>query len=123
MVVEFQVAVYGEVVAAEPMSVLSTSNWTLATATLSEAVAVSITEEPETVELAVGAVIETVGGVVSGVLPPPPPPPSPPPPPPPPPTTMGAITPGVVVAVDDAAAVIVEGEGAVDAAEGSHAFV
>ncbi len=68
------------------MLVPSTLNCTLATATLSEAVAVSVTDDPPTVALAVGAVIETVGGVVSGVetaellLTPPPPPPSPPPP-------------------------------------------
>ena len=61
---------------AEPIFVPSTLNWTFATATLSEAVAVRGTLVPETVELAVGTVSDTVGGVVSGVgdeLPPPPP--------------------------------------------------
>ena len=43
----------------------STWNWTLATATLSAAVAV-IVMVPETVALEAGEVIETVGGVVSG---------------------------------------------------------
>ena len=47
---------------AEPMLVPSTSNCTFATPMLSEAVAESVTEEPETVEDAVGAVRATVGG-------------------------------------------------------------
>jgi hypothetical protein len=69
------------VLIAGPRSVPSTSNCTCLTATLSDAVAVSVTEESETVELAVGAVMETVGGVVSSVgAGAPPPPPSPPPP-------------------------------------------
>jgi hypothetical protein len=48
----------------------SNLNCTPATATLSEAVAETVTLEPETVLPPVGAVMETVGGVVS--LPPPP---------------------------------------------------
>lgn len=72
--------VYGDELTAEPMFVLSTLNCTLATATLSEAVADSATLVPETVAPLDGAVSETVGGVVSGVgvgdddagLPPPP---------------------------------------------------
>ena len=58
--------VYGEVVSAEPTFVPSTCNCTFATATLSDAEAVTVTV-PETVEPAVGDVIETVGGVVSAV--------------------------------------------------------
>ena len=53
-------------VSSAPMlEVPSTRNWTPATATLSEAVACSATV-PDTVPAA-GAVIETVGGVVSAV--------------------------------------------------------
>ena len=61
------------------MLVPSILNWTLATATLSEAVAERVTLEPETVAPFEGAVRDTDGGVVSGVgaavfplLPPPP---------------------------------------------------
>jgi hypothetical protein len=61
----FHVIVYGEDVSAEPTFVLSTSNCTLATATLSEAVAVRVTLLPETAAPTDGAVRETVGGVVS----------------------------------------------------------
>ena len=59
------------------ISVPSILNCTLATATLSEAVEVRVTEEPETVAPVDGAVRDTDGGVVSGVgeEPPPPPPP------------------------------------------------
>ena len=75
------VVVYGDDVIAEPMLVPSTLNCTFATATLSEAVAVRVTDDPETVAPLDGAVSETDGGVVSGVgavlLPPPPPPPPP----------------------------------------------
>ena|ERR1700722_15200060 len=66
------------------MFVPSTLNCTFATATLSEAVAVKVTDDPPTVELADGTVRETDGGVVSGtettapaLLPPPPSPPPP----------------------------------------------
>jgi hypothetical protein len=56
---------YGEDVSSEPRLAPSSLNWTLATPALSEAVAETVTEEPETVEPEVGEVIETVGGVVS----------------------------------------------------------
>jgi len=49
---------------AAPVLALSTLNWTLATATSSVALAVMVTA-PESVALATGEVIETVGGVVS----------------------------------------------------------
>jgi hypothetical protein len=52
-------------VIAAPVLALSTLNCTLATATLSLAVAVMVTV-PESVALTAGEVIETVGGVVSG---------------------------------------------------------
>ena len=48
-----------------PVAAPFTRNWTPATPTLSEAVALSVTV-PETVVPAAGAVIDTVGGVVSG---------------------------------------------------------
>jgi len=51
-------------VIAAPTLALSTLNCTLATATLSLALAVKFTA-PESVALAVGDVIDTVGGVVS----------------------------------------------------------
>ena len=69
--VPFQLVEYGEAVTGEPRFVLSTLNCTLATATLSEAVAEIVTDEPETVAPLDGAVSETVGGVVSGAAPPP----------------------------------------------------
>lgn len=50
---------------AAPTLIPSTLNWTEATATLSEALALKVTE-PETVALLAGAVRDTVGGVVSG---------------------------------------------------------
>jgi hypothetical protein len=59
--------VYGDEVIAEPMFVPSTLNWTFATATLSEAVAVRVTDEPETVAPLLGTVRETEGGVISAV--------------------------------------------------------
>jgi hypothetical protein len=49
---------------AAPVFALSTLNCTLATATLSLALALRLTV-PESVALAAGEVIETVGGVVS----------------------------------------------------------
>jgi len=64
--VVFQVYTYGAAVIGVPATVPSMTNWTLVTPTLSEADAVRLTVEPETVAPAVGAVIETVGGVVSG---------------------------------------------------------
>jgi hypothetical protein len=54
-------------VIAEPMFALSTLNCTFATATLSDAVAVKVTDEPDTVAPLDGPVSETLGGVVSGV--------------------------------------------------------
>jgi hypothetical protein len=65
--VEFQVVAYGDEVMAAPILVPSTSNCTLATATLAEAVAERVTDDPETVAALDGAVSETDGGVVSGV--------------------------------------------------------
>jgi hypothetical protein len=52
-------------VIAAPVLALSTLNCTLATATLSLALAIKLTV-PESVALAAGDVIETVGAVVSG---------------------------------------------------------
>jgi hypothetical protein len=64
----FHVVAYGAEVMAEPMFVPSTMNWTFATATLSEAVAVSVTNEPETVAPSEGAVMETDGRIVEGAV-------------------------------------------------------
>src|SRR5215831_15566300 len=55
---------YGEVVSGAPRALPSRRNCTLATATLSLAFAVTV-REPETVAPPAGAVMETVGGVVS----------------------------------------------------------
>jgi len=55
---------YGATVTAAPLLALSTLNCTLATATLSLAVAVRLTV-PESVAFAAGEVMETVGAVVS----------------------------------------------------------
>ena len=55
----------GADVSAEPMAAPSARNCTLATPTLSEALAETVIV-PETVAPEVGAVICTVGGVVSG---------------------------------------------------------
>ena len=44
----------------------SNLNWTEATATLSVALALTVTLLPDTVDPLAGAVIEAVGGVVSG---------------------------------------------------------
>lgn len=52
---------------ADPVFAPSTLNWTLATATSSDALAVTLTV-PENVALAAGAVMETVGGVVSAAV-------------------------------------------------------
>jgi hypothetical protein len=57
--------VYGDDDIAEPIFVPSILNWTFVTPTLSEAVAEMVTDEPETVAPLVGAVRETVGGVIS----------------------------------------------------------
>src|SRR5262245_57218050 len=64
-VVVFQLNVYGGVVTGAPIGAPSNRNCTPATATLSEAEAVTATV-PETVVPDCGAVIATVGGVVSG---------------------------------------------------------
>ncbi len=58
---------YASVVSSAPRSTPSTWNWTPITPTSSAAVAVTVTEAPETVDPALGAVIETVGGVVSAM--------------------------------------------------------
>ena len=58
---------YGELVSADPTFVPSTFNCTLATPTLSEAVAFTVIV-PLTVALLAGEVIETVGGVVSALF-------------------------------------------------------
>ena len=48
-----------------PRAAPSSRNWTPTTPTLSLAVAETVTAEPETVAPFAGAVIDTVGGVVS----------------------------------------------------------
>ena len=58
---------YGALVSSAPTCVPSRRNATLATATLSDAFMETVTG-PETVAPAAGAVIDTVGGTVSGVL-------------------------------------------------------
>jgi hypothetical protein len=58
---------YGALRIAAPAFALSTLNWTLATATLSVALAVMLVV-PEIVALLAGDVIATTGGVVSGVV-------------------------------------------------------
>ena len=60
----FHVPEYGETVSSEPRFTPSSLNWTPTTATLSLAVA-DMAVEPDTVEALVGAVMETVGRVVS----------------------------------------------------------
>ena len=62
----FQFKLYGPVVISEPRLAPSSLNCTPAIPTLSDAVADTMTDEPETVALFAGAVIATVGGVVSG---------------------------------------------------------
>src|SRR5207245_4055284 len=64
-VVVFHERAYGAVVISAPRLAPSSLNWTPTTPTLSEAVAETVTV-PETVEPAAGAVMETVGTVVSG---------------------------------------------------------
>src|SRR5436309_13424779 len=63
-VVVFHERAYGAVVISAPRLAPSSLNWTPTTPTLSVALAETVTV-PETVETAAGAVIETVGGVVS----------------------------------------------------------
>src|SRR5947199_384278 len=70
VVVESQVLEYGEVVSSAPRFAPSSLNCTPATPTLSLAVALTATE-PTIVAPPAGAVMETVGGVVSGGVPPP----------------------------------------------------
>lgn len=60
----FHVVVYGEDNIADPIFVFPTLNWTSPTATLSVAVAKSVTMPPTVAPFA-GAVSDTVGGVVS----------------------------------------------------------
>jgi len=67
VVVVFQEKEYGAVVSRPPAFTPSSWNCTLATPTLSEAVAVTLTV-PETVAAFAGAVMDTVGGVVSGAV-------------------------------------------------------
>lgn len=62
---------YGEDMSSAPTVAPSTLNWTPATPTLSEAVAVKATLIPDTVSPESGAVRETVGGLVSTGSPPP----------------------------------------------------
>jgi hypothetical protein len=59
----FQAKEYGEEVTGELRATPSSKNWTLAIPMLEEADAVTVVD-PETVAPEVGAVIETVGGVV-----------------------------------------------------------
>ena len=65
--VVFQETEYGAVVSSAPMLVVPRLNWTPTTPMLSEAVADSVTV-PETDEPSEGAVIETVGATLSGLL-------------------------------------------------------
>src|SRR5207253_1864228 len=64
-VVVFQVTEYGVAVSSAPRFTPSSLNWTPTTPTLSAAVAVTAVVVPETVAPPAGAVIDTVGGVVS----------------------------------------------------------
>src|SRR5439155_27238 len=63
-VVVFHATEYGALVSSAPRAAPSRKNWTPATPTLSEAVAVTATG-PETVAPLAGAVMLMVGGVVS----------------------------------------------------------
>ena len=63
-----QVIAYGEVVSSAPRLAPSSLNCTPATPTLSAAFAATATLAPDTVAPVVGAVIDTVGGVVSALL-------------------------------------------------------
>lgn len=64
--VVFQVIEYGAVVSSAPSAIPSRRNCTPETPMLSEAVAESATDVPETMEPVVGAVKEMVGATVSG---------------------------------------------------------
>src|SRR3989338_8077970 len=67
--VELKVVLYGTEVSSAPRLPPSSLNWTPTTPTLSEALAVMETDEPETVAPSVGEVMETDGAVVStGVI-------------------------------------------------------
>ena len=61
----FQERLYGATVSSGPRLTSSSLNWTLATPTLSAAVAETVMV-PETELFAAGVVMETAGGVVSG---------------------------------------------------------
>jgi hypothetical protein len=63
--VEFQIIEYGAVASSLPILFPFNLNWTPATPTLSLAVAVMLTLDPETIAPSAGDVMETVGGVVS----------------------------------------------------------
>ena len=67
VIVVSQAMVYGEVVSSDPRLTPSSLNWTPKTPTLSEALALMVVVA-ETVEPLVGAVMETVGGVVSATV-------------------------------------------------------
>jgi hypothetical protein len=67
-VVEFSTYANGAAVRLAPAFVPSTRNWTLVTATSSEAAAVTLTL-PESLAPAAGEVIATLGGVVSALPP------------------------------------------------------
>ena len=64
----FQVIEYGLAVSSAPRFAPSNRNCTPATETLSLADADTVTLEPDTVTPPAGAVTDTLGGVVSGVL-------------------------------------------------------
>src|SRR5262245_53076406 len=68
VVVEFQVIVYGGVITSEPSDAPSSRNCTPTTPMLSDAFADTVTADPETVAPFAGAVIETVGNVVSALF-------------------------------------------------------
>src|SRR6185295_2632717 len=61
----FQLTEYGEVVSSAPRLAPSSLNWTPTTPTLSLALAVTDTADPETVAPPAGAVTDTVGAVAS----------------------------------------------------------
>jgi hypothetical protein len=64
--VVFQTMEYGEVVSSAERLTPSSLNWTPTTPTLSAAVAETVVVVPKTVAPLAGAVMDTVGGVVSG---------------------------------------------------------
>jgi hypothetical protein len=66
--VQSHVVLYGDPVTGDPIATPSTKNLTFATATLTEAVAVSVTDEPETVEPFGGVTNITDGGVTSLIV-------------------------------------------------------